>query len=177
MYADFESLLVKPPEEGIGTNFAHPPGLVNVHEPSGWCVKSEFAPGKVSNLITSYRGKDCIEKFCAHIASKAKRLYGSYPEVMMVPLSPKQIAAHSNARVCHICLRSFREEDRKVTDHCHYTGKYRDVAHSKCNLEYKIPDHIPVIFHNLSGYNAHLFIRELGKHTGRTSVIAKNNED
>ena len=95
----------------------------------------------------------------------------------MVPLSPKQIAAHSNVRVCHICLRPFKEEDRKVRDHCHYTGKYKGAAHSKCNLQCKIPGHIPVIFHNLSGYDAHLFIRELGKHTGRMSVIAKNKED
>ena len=122
MYANFKSLLVKPTEEGIG--------IVNMHEPSGWCVKSEFAHGKVSNPINAYRGKDCIEKFCAHVVSEAKRLYVSYPEVPMVPLSPKQTAAHSHGRVCHICLRPFKEEDRKVRDHCHYTGKYKGAAHS-----------------------------------------------
>ena len=95
----------------------------------------------------------------------------------MVPLSPKEIVAHSKVRVCHICLRPFKKEDRKVRDHCHYTRKYRGVAHSNCNLQYKIPGHIPVIFHNLSGYDAHLFIKELGKHMGRMSVIAKNKED
>ena len=33
------------------------------------------------------------------------------------------------------------------------------------------------MFHNLSGYNAHLFIRELGAHTSDMEVIAKNKED
>ena len=75
MYADSESLLVKPTKEGIG--------IVIMHEPSAWCVKSEFTHGKVSNPITAYRGKDCFEKFCAHVVSKAKRLYVSYPEVPM----------------------------------------------------------------------------------------------
>ena len=50
-------------------------------------------------------------------------------------------------------------------------------AHSLCNLRYKIPSYTPVVFHNLSGYDAHLFIRELGAHTSDMEVIAKNKED
>ena len=33
------------------------------------------------------------------------------------------------------------------------------------------------MFHNLSGYNAHLFIRELGGHTSDMEIITKNKED
>ena len=65
----------------------------------------------------------------------------------------------------------------KVRDHCHYTGLYRGPAHSLCNFRYKIPSYIPVVFHNLSGYDAHLFIRELGAHTSEIGVIVKNKED
>ena len=67
--------------------------------------------------------------------------------------------------------------DPKVRDHCHYTGLYRGPAHSLCNLRYKIPSYIPVLFHNLSGYNTRLFIRELGGHASDMEVIAKNKED
>ena len=66
---------------------------------------------------------------------------------------------------------------RKVRDHCHYSGLYRGAAHSSCNLQYKIPSYIPVVFHNLAGYNADLFIRELAKYTTGMGVIAKNTED
>ena len=171
MYADFESLLTEPSEEKKER------GIVNVHEPSGWCGKSEFAHGDVKEPIKLYRGNDCVEKFCKHIISEARRLYEVHPEVPMKSLTSAQIKAHSKVKVCHICLERFKLEDRKVRDHCHYTGEYRGVAHSNCNLQYKKPGYIPVIFHNLSGYDAHLFIRELSKHTGRMGVIAKNKED
>ena len=69
-----------------------------------------------------------------------------------------------------------KEKKRKVRDHCHYSGLYRGAARSSCNLQYKIPNYIPVVFHNLAGYDAHLFIRELAKYTTGMDVIAKNTE-
>ena len=65
-------------------------------------------------------------------------------------------------------------EQRSVT----YTGQYRGPAHRNCNLRYKIPSFIPIIFHSLIGYDAHLFIRELGKKfdKGKIGVIAENKE-
>ena len=65
----------------------------------------------------------------------------------------------------------------KVRDHCHYAGLHRGPAHSLCNLRYKIPFYISVVFHNLSGYDIHLFIRELDGHASDMEVIAKNKED
>ena len=55
---------------------------------------------------------------------------------------------------------------------------YRGVAHNNCNLKYRIPDHIPIAFHNLSEYDAHLFIRELGKKFNNQDInmIAENKE-
>ena len=44
-------------------------------------------------------------------------------------------------------------------------------------MRYRIPSYIPVIFHNLLGYDAHLFIKELGKKSSNIGVIAKNKED
>ena len=78
---------------------------------------------------------------------------------------------------CHICYKPFNFKDPKVRDHCHYTGKYRGPAHSLCSLRHTIPSYIPVIFHNLSGYDAHLFIKELRAKFKDIGVIAKNKED
>ena len=74
-------------------------------------------------------------------------------------------------------FKKFSPKGRKVRDHCHYTGKYRGAAHSSCNLRYRIPGYIPVVFHNFAGYDAHLFIKELAKHTIKIGVIAKNTEN
>ena len=51
----------------------------------------------------------------------------------------------------------------KVGNHCHYTGKYRGAAHNICNLRYKIPKEISVVFHNGSAYDYHCIINKLAK--------------
>ena len=66
---------------------------------------------------------------------------------------------------------------RKVRDHCHYTGKYRSAAHSKCNLEYKIVKEIPVVFHNGSVYDYHFIIKFLAREfNGNFECLGENTE-
>ena len=102
-----------------------------------------------------------------------------FPEKPIDPLTPKQWKKYKKASMCHICFKPFVDSKKgpKVRDHCHYTGRYRGPAHRNCNLMYRIPSYIPVVFHNLSGYDAHLFIKELGKNSRDMGVIAKTKED
>ena len=93
------------------------------------------------------------------------------------PLTPKQWKSYKRVSRCHICYKPFEGKKPKVRDHCHYTSKYRGPAHSFCSLRYRIPSYIPVVFHNLSDYDSHLFIRELGKSSDDIGVIVKNKED
>ena len=177
MYADFESLLE--PIQGSSKNPSGPwTAVTNNHIPSGWCVYSKFAYGVVQNPLTLYRGKDCVKKFCDHIIGETRRLYHASPERPMNPLTSNQNERYKKSKRCHICFRQFTLKDPKVRDHCHYTGNYRGAAHRNCNLQYKIPFYIPIVFHNLAGYDAHLFIRELAASGGsKMDVIAKNKED
>lgn len=69
-----------------------------------------------------------------------------------------------------------KECKRKVRDHDHLTAKFRGVAHSYCNLNYKNPNFVPVFIHNLAGYDAHLFIKELGNDDDNISLIPDNEE-
>ena len=69
-------------------------------------------------------------------------------------------------------------KNHPVRDHCHITGKYRGSAHNCCNLQLRIDPEklkIPVIFHNLKGYDSHFIIKKLEKNTN-ISVIANNFE-
>ena len=95
----------------------------------------------------------------------------------MAPLTKSQLKEYKRATKCHICFKPITEKKRKVRDHCHYSGLYQGAAHSSCNLQYKIPNYIPVVFYNFAGYDAHLFIRELAKHITGMGVIAKKKED
>ena len=65
----------------------------------------------------------------------------------------------------------------KVRDHCHYTGKFRGAAHSICNLRYKIPREIPVVFHNGSGYDYHFIIKHLAEEfKGEFKCLGENTK-
>jgi len=72
---------------------------------------------------------------------------------------------YDKATKCHICGKDGfvigDEKKNKVRDHCHLTNRYRGAAHAECNRNYRIPKFIPVIFHNLSNYDSHLFIKKI----------------
>ena len=169
MYADFESIL-KPIQGPNPVPTGPYTSEVTKHSTSGWCVYSKFAYGEVKDPLKLYRGKDCLEKFCNYIRQEAHRLYHMFPKKPMDPLTKKQWKRYKCSTICHICFKPFNSKEPKVRDYCHYTGRYRGPAHSLCNL---ISSYNPVVFHNLLGYDAHLFIKELGKNSRDMEVIAK----
>ena len=99
-------------------------------------------------------------------------------------MTKKDEKAFKMATHCHICEKKYRVDDVPVRDHCHVTGKYRGSAHGACNLKLQISAEkikIPVVFHNLKGYDSHFIINELGKLIEKgeeisINVIAQNAE-
>ena len=79
-----------------------------------------------------------------------------------------------------MCKKKFNNNDKKnykVRYHCHYTGKYRGAAHNICNLRYKVPKEIPIVFHNGSTYDYHFTIKELVKEfNGNFECLGENTE-
>ena len=188
LYADFESIL-KPVDERYREKMntmkvkrkgkASYTEKINTHVPSGWCVLSTFAYGDAPDPLEMYRGKDCVENFVEYIEEEVRRLYATFPYQPMAGLTDVLKREHKTAEKCHICLKEFNDpKNKKVKDHYHYTRLYRGAAHNNCNLKYRIPDHIFIVFHNLSGYDAHLFIKELGRRFNKNDirVTAENKE-
>ena len=84
------------------------------------------------------------------------------------------------ANECHICDKKYTYEDIKVRDHCHITGKYRGSAHQECNLKLRVnPEEvkIPVIFHNLRGYDSHFIMQEIGAIVNKHAYINKKGKE
>ncbi|KYN38697.1 hypothetical protein ALC56_06918 [Trachymyrmex septentrionalis] len=134
--------------------------------PSAW-IKN------LSRLVSSQLSKKKNKKyFCDRITSARMRA-----NVPMETLSKEQWETYCSATRCHICEKSFPSDDTRVHDHCHLTGRYRGPAHSNCNLNYKNSLYIPIVFHNLSGYDAHFIIKEIATaYEGRVDVLPMTKE-
>ena len=77
---------------------------------------------------------------------------------------------------CWICKKLIDNDEEKVRDHCHVTGKFRGAAHETCNLNLQLTKKVPVIFHNLRGYDSHLIFCELNKFDVKIDVIPNRLE-
>ncbi|RLU18819.1 hypothetical protein DMN91_009176 [Ooceraea biroi] len=110
-----------------------------------------------------HRGEDCVPWFVGELGDLARRVKAILEsDAPMRDFTPEQREELRDATaLCHVCGKPFMEADTRVRDHCHLTGRYRDPAHSTCNLNYKDSHVIPVIFHNLSGYDAHFIIEDV----------------
>ena len=132
--------------------------------------------------LRSYTGEDAMEKFVEWLEEDVKEI-ANIPDVEMI-FGPDELDQFNVATKCWICKGEFNDtvdekgyrKNEKVKDYCHYTGRFRGAAHNSCNLKYKKPKFIPVVFHNLSGYDSHLFIKNLGYTAGNIDCIPNNEE-
>ena len=180
IYADFEALTEKidscqPSSDSSYTN------TYQSHRSCSFaykvvCIYSK----KYSKPLVLYHGQDAVEVFIQKMFSEVEDAQRVIRKEFNKPLvmTDRDEKSFQNSTVCNICKIIFREgEDGKVDkvrDHCHITGCYRGAAHSKCNLSWQISAEklkIPVVFHNLKGYDSHLIMQKLGK------VIVKKNKE
>ena len=89
-------------------------------------------------------------------------------------MTEEEEESFESSNTCWTCKRLV--ENEKVRDHCHITGKDRHAAHWSCNLNLKLTKNVPVIFHNLKGYDSNLIFSEIGKLDVKPDVIPKGLE-
>ena len=78
---------------------------------------------------------------------------------------------NNNSHIFWICKEELNTD--KVRDHCHVTRKFREAAHDKCNINLRLPKKLPIIFHNLQGYDRHIIFKELNNFDVDIAVIPK----
>ena len=179
-------------EDGIKGTYQH-------HKPCGFMLNVVNRIDRTSTPFL-YRGEDCMEKFIQQLSEIRSDIFDKMVVNEPMDITHEQEIEFQNSTRCSICNKQFKNGDtkvrdanssqatfstlgRKVRDHCHFTGKYRGSAHEKCNLDYCFKHFkVPVFFHNLKNYDAHLIIEkanELNQELNpnkRIKVIAQNSE-
>ena len=186
IYADFECFTIPMNSCQPNPNKSYTQGYQK-HEPSGYCLYRKGLDGlNVNFKPIVYKKKtedeDISKRFNKHVTELTCKIYKKYykkPKTMI--FNPKDQKDFQSATICHICEQDlFKDKETgqilKVRDHCHFTGEYRGAAHNECNLKCKKPPILPVIFHNLQGYDSHLFIKQLAKVSGDLSCIPSTEE-
>ena len=177
VYADFECFT-----KSLETCKPNPAGSYTLgyqkHEPSGFCF---YIKGIVPNIFkpicfTKQKESDNVaEIFVSKLTKVTQKLFDDfYRHPKPLRLTEEEQKSFKEARICHICLGNL--DGDRVRDHCHFTGQYRGAAHNSCNLQCKKPLILPVIFHNLQGYDAHLFIKQLSGLKGELNCIPSTEE-
>ena len=178
IYADLECLLKKVstcinnPNESSTTK-------INKHIPSGYSIFTSCSFDESKNKLDYYGGKDCMKKFCEDLREHAIKII-NYEKKKIIPLTPEEKINYNDQEFCYICEKEFdniNKKNYKVRDHCHYTRKYRGAAHNVCNLRYKVPKEINVVFHNGSTCHYHFIIKELvNEFEGNYDCLGENTE-
>ena len=125
-----------------------------------WCTRGQILNTKKKP------DEDISKKFIKYVVKLTLKIYKDYYQKSKpYNLTKEEEKEFQSATICHICEEEFYPDEKtnkivKVRDHCHLTGKYRGAAHNQCNLLCRKPLILPVIFHNLQGYDAHLFIKK-----------------
>ena len=169
IYADFESILKKvdkgqntDDEQSYTEKFQH-------HEDCSSAYKLVCCyDDNYSKPLKIFRGKGAVHKFLGNMLEEVYYCKEIARKHFNKPLkmTDNEELSFKLEKKCHICGNEYANEDIRVRDHCHITGKYRGSAHQHCNLKLRIdPDklRIPIVFHNLKGYDSHLIMQYLGK--------------
>ena len=180
VYADFESL-IKPLDNCDPDPNKSYTKKYQKHEPISFSyyilcsIDGVYKPVLRKYTQTKPEDADAMDIFIKWLEEDVKDIANI--EVKEMIFTEEDRKHFNNASDCWICGEKLGND--RVRDHCHFTGRYRGPAHNKCNLKYRKPNNISVFFHNLSGYDSHLFIKKIGCSINKNEnikCIATNEE-
>ena len=143
------------------------------HQPNSIGAKLVCIDDRFTLPSIIFKGKDCINKFITWVLDKQKwtqQITKKYFDKRLIMTGEDEQIYH-NSHICWMCKQELNTD--KVKGHCHVTGKVRGAAHNKCNLKLRIPRKLPIIFHNLQGFDGHIIFKELNNFDVDIAVIPK----
>ena len=121
-----------------------------------------------------------MKKFCELLREHSVKIINSKKRKMNL-VTKEQQGSYGNAKMWYICKEKFEnkyvkdKKRRKVGDHCHCTGEYRDALHYICNLKYSLLETIPIVFLNGSNYDCHFIIKEVAEELKKKYLFRRKN--
>lgn len=86
-------------------------------------------------------------------------------------LTPQERSEHNAATHSYIFEHPFTSYDRKIRDQFHLssglnnlgskTANYRRPVHERCNKNYQDSHVVPIVCHNVSGYESHFILEQI----------------
>ena len=171
IYADFEAITKKVQgcEQSEEMEKRSCTEAYQTHEDCGFGYKVVCCyDDKYSKPVKIYHGKNAVYKFLEQTLNEVEYCKNVIKKRFNKPLVMTEDDEQRFRTMdgCHICGEKYTDKDVHVRDHYHITGKLRGSAHQECNLKLRIkPDDIkiPIIFHNLRGYDSHFIMQQIGK--------------
>ena len=162
IYCDFESILEPIETAKQNADKTSYTSEYQNHLISSYAYKVVCQNDKYTKPIQYFRGENAIKDFLTNLLKESEEIEDILVNKLnkKMNISNKQQNEFNKSKICHICNGKLSNKD-KVRDHCHITGEYRGAAHKVCNLQFRISTKVPVIFHNLRGYDSHFIIQKL----------------
>ena len=137
---------------------------------------------KYSKYTCIYRGENAVYKFMEKMLEEVEYCKAVIKKHFNKPLVMTEVDEQHFKTMdgCHICAEKYTDKDVHVRDHCHITGKFRGSAHQECNLKLRIkPENlkIPIIFHNLRGYDSHFIMQQIGEIANKYAYKDKKGKE
>ena len=150
----------------------------NLHVPSGYGLY--LLRSYDQNLLTHYRGTDCMKKFVRALKVMIKMISKS-KKANKIGLTSTEEYDYNCSNECYLCGKEFKDEEskffkHKVKDFCYYTGNFKGAAHRECIDDSLKEIEIPVGFHNGSNYDSHFIIKEIAKEFDGIECNGENSE-
>ena len=141
-------------------------------------LNEEKSKSKINKKGYLDTNKEIIDEFYKKYLIKIENEDQKFIEFVEENKRRDQLLAEYSDLIDEIKLEYTNKIDNKmkVHDHDHLTGDFRGAAHSICNINYKVPRFIPIYFHNFSGYDAHLLVKEFGDDYDDIKLIPNNEE-
>ena len=194
LYGDFESILkeiettngigkTKKTQKHIPCSFAWV--LISDH-PAVDSRTKLYRPTPTPDMSVEEVGERVVDELITSLQELEGELKPFLAEMKPMDLTEEREAEFQAATHCYMCGQPFpaasyetepadgtpEEAEKKLRvrkgcDHNHATGEYRGAAHAGCNINKRRLKHIPIFFHNLRGYDGHLIVCGIHRHSGK----------